>query len=345
MSRCSPGAATVVLLCSVMPSVSTRVPRNRWFPTVASPLLLLVLAVGDATAQTIPAICAIDMGSNSFRRIVGSYEGGRYVQQSIEVLTLGVGDDVARHGRITDAKLAEIAAALAAFRASCEKGRAAPVVAIGTAAFRQASNGQRVVDLAAKLGISMEIASERRESELAYLVGSLGRDEHAVIDNGSRSIELVSKRGGVLRHQVLNLGYRAAYETFFADATDPAAAIGAFRNQLRQHTSKAAFMKGMKALVGVEFGEMANALFEPAAVEGRVFTLAQLKQKLDDIARAPGAEFEALKKRGDIDRAVPRLVVAATLTEDFGYSEFQLTERELGVGLIIESRMRPRAPR
>ena len=39
----------------------------------------------------------------------------------------------------------------------------------------------------------MEIATEKRESELAYLVGSLGRDGYAVIDNGSRSIELVAK--------------------------------------------------------------------------------------------------------------------------------------------------------
>ena len=29
-------------------------------------------------------ICAIDMGSNSFRRIVGSFENGRYEQRSIE---------------------------------------------------------------------------------------------------------------------------------------------------------------------------------------------------------------------------------------------------------------------
>ena len=117
-------------------------------------------------------------------------------------------------------------------------------------------------------------------------------------------------------------------------ASDPAAAVLGFQKQLRQHSAKAAFMKGMKTLVGVEFGEMANALFEPAPVEGRVFTLAQLKQKVDDIARLPAAEFAALKRRRDIDRALPRLVVAATLTEDFGYSRLQLTERELGSGLI-----------
>src|SRR5687767_9144715 len=95
-------------------------------------LLSLVSVGADAAAAT----CAIDMGSNSFRRIVGSFENGRYSQRSIEVRTLGVGDDVAKNGRISDAKLAEIEATLAAFKRSCESDGAAPVVAIGTAAFR-----------------------------------------------------------------------------------------------------------------------------------------------------------------------------------------------------------------
>ena len=62
----------------------------------------------------------------------------------------------------------------------------------------------------------MEIATEQRESELAYLVGSLGQDGYAVIDNGSRSIELVSQRGRGPRYMVFNLGYRIAHEMFFA---------------------------------------------------------------------------------------------------------------------------------
>ena len=141
-----------------------------------------------ASAHAAPAPqCAIDMGSNNFRRIVGSFENGRYEQRPIEPQTLGVGDDLAKNGRISDAKLAEITETLAAFKSSCDKDGATPVVAIGTAAFRDAPNGARAIEAAAKLGIAMEIATEKRESELAYLVGALGQDGHAVIDNGSRS--------------------------------------------------------------------------------------------------------------------------------------------------------------
>ena len=184
----------------------------------------------------------------------------------------------------------------------------------------------------------MEIASEKRESELAYLVGSLGRDGYAVIDNGSRSIELVSKeKGRAPRYLVETLGYRVAYDTFFAAASDPAPASVAFRDRLKQVAEKAPFMKGKTKLVGVEFGEMADLLFPPAPIEGRVFTLDELKRKLHEITTSGSESFQAFKKTKDIDRALPRLAVAASLTEVFGYSRLELTERELGTGLIIEA--------
>jgi exopolyphosphatase/pppGpp-phosphohydrolase len=316
----------------------TRVSR------LAALVLLGILSVtADAAIQPRTPICAIDMGSNSFRRIVGSFDKGRYAQRSIEKRTLGVGDDVTRHGRISDAKLAEIDEALSAFKTSCEKDGAAPVVAIGTSAFREAPNGARAVEIAAKLGIPMEIATEKRESELAYLAGSLGQDGNAVIDNGSRSIELVARNGSATRYVVFNLGYRVAYETFFAPAADPEAAAQAFRDRLRQEALKAPFMKGKKKLVGVEFGEMAEVLFEPAALEGRVFTLHALKQRLHQVTSSGSNEFQILKKKKDLDRALPRLVVAVSLIEEFGYSQLELTEREIGTGLIIEAGMkRPR---
>jgi exopolyphosphatase/pppGpp-phosphohydrolase len=285
------------------------------------------------------------MGSNSFKRMVGSFEKGRYLQRSLEKKTLGVGDDLSRHGRISDAKLVEIGQTLASFQASCAKEGAARALAIGTAAFREAPNGARVVEMAAKLGISMEIASERRESELAYLVGSLGQPGSAVIDNGSRSIELVSHpAGGELHHSVFNLGYRVAWTTFFADARDLAKASLAFREQLVAEAARAPFMRGQRKLIGVEFEEMAQVLFEPAPTEGRVFPLEQLRRKLDEIAALRGLALEKLMQKRDIDRALPRLVVAITFAEAFGYPALELTARELGAGLIIEAGLRRPSP-
>jgi hypothetical protein len=344
-SSSSAGAVRSVDALPVMKIVTSSLTierrNSRLWAWLIALVLIMILPVAAAAREAGKPICAIDMGSNSFRRIVGSFENGRYQQRNTEKMTLGVGDDLARHGRISDPKLADIAKVLSAFKAACEKEGVASVVAIGTAAFREAPNGRQVVEIAASLGIPMEIATEKRESELAYLVASLGQDGFAVVDNGSRSIELVSQESRVQRYVVFNLGYRIAYETFFAAADDPRAAEIAFRNRLRQEVSKASFMKGKTKLVGVEFGEMAEVLFAPAELEGRVFTLQALQQKLREIATSRFDEFKALKKKMDIDRALPRLVVAVFLMEEFGYSRLQLTERELGTGLIIEAGTKP----
>ena len=82
-------------------------------------------------------------------------------------------------------------------------------------------------------------------------------------------------------------------------------------------------------------------MFDPGDIDGRVFTLQQLVQRLDQIRRASPSDFDALKKRTDIDRALPRLVVAAFLTELFGYDRLELTARELGTGLIEAGMKKP----
>jgi exopolyphosphatase/pppGpp-phosphohydrolase len=299
--------------------------------TIAVAMCLLLPSA--AAAQP---ICAIDMGSNSFRRILGSFANGKYTQ-TVDVVTVGVGDDLAAHGRISDAKLVEIERTLSRFKASCDKAGAARISAIGTAAFREAPNANAVVTLAKRLGIPMEVATERRESELAYLVGSLGRDGYAVIDNGSRSIELVARENGEYRYLVFNLGYRVAYEQFFARAADGMSASRALDERLKAEGSRAPFMKGKQKLIGVEFGDMTEVLFARAPLERRVLTLEALKARLRQIVAAGPGAFAALKKRKDIDRALPRLVVAVSMMEALGYTELELTERELGAGLIVEA--------
>ena len=281
-------------------------------------------------------VCAIDMGSNTFRRIVGTFDG-EYLQSHLEERRLGVGDDLAKHGRISDAKLEEIERTLAEFTVACAHDGAAPVVAIGTAAFRDAPNAKVVIDAAAARGVRMEVGTEQRESELAYLVGSLGQEDVAVIDNGSRSIELVADQSGSLHHHVFNLGYRLAFEEYFARAGTAEEAVASFRTVLDQHAARAPFMRGRKRLVGVEFGEMAKVLFPGDDVEGRVFTRDELQQRLDAVSSLDAPGYEKLLKTDDIDRALPRLVVALWALDAFGYSELELTSRELGAGLIIEA--------
>ena len=97
-------------------------------------------------------------------------------------------------------------------------------------------------------------------------------------------------------------------------------------------------MRGEARLVGVEFMEMAKVLFKEVP-DGYAFTLGELRTRLNAIAAA-SSEFWMLKSTEDIDRALPRLVVAVDLMETFGYGELLVTSRQLGAGLIIEAGLR-----
>src|SRR5262245_8467905 len=111
-------------------------------------LAFVVVAAGCQPAA--PArVCAIDMGSNSFRRIVGMFAEGNYTEFRIDSVTIGVGDDVERNHHISEAKLGQISEQLSAFAAACEKDGALNPVAVGTAAFRDAPNGVEAVARAA----------------------------------------------------------------------------------------------------------------------------------------------------------------------------------------------------
>ena len=82
---------------------------------------------------------------------------------------------------------------------------------------------------------------------------------------------------------------------------------------------------------------MIDVLFARGATEGRILTLKELHARVNQITAAGPSGFAALKKTPDIDRALPRLIAAEFLTGEFGYSSLELTERELGTGLIIEA--------
>jgi hypothetical protein len=52
-------------------------------------------------------VCAIDMGSNTFKLILGEMKEGNYVQHHFTKNRLGVGDDMSKTGMISPPKLKE----------------------------------------------------------------------------------------------------------------------------------------------------------------------------------------------------------------------------------------------
>jgi len=266
---------------------------------------------------------------------------GKYIQSSFSKKTMGVGDDMSATGSISAKKLQEIETVLKAWLEECRQAGVESTRAVATAAFREAKNKEEVMAIGKRIGLPIEIASEARESELAYWVGTLGETQQAVIDNGSRSIEFVThdpKTG--YQWKVYNLGYRVSFKKFFEGAKDFPSAKASMEKELRATLDSVSFMKEQKKYVGVEFSEVVDFSFQLDSEKTQVLTLKTLLSKCGEYEKMTAKEFSELKSKPNADRALPRLVVASFFAQKWGYSEMTVVERELGVGLLIERALR-----
>ena len=299
-------------------------------------LLMGLLFTSSTMAADTGLLCAIDMGSNNFRLIVGEMKGGKYLQHHFTKDRLGVGDDMSATGVISLSKLQQIDQTLKKYWADCDSKGIPIRMAVATAAFREAKNKGEVAKIAESLNLPLEIASEERESQLAYLVSTLGKPNFAVIDNGSRSIELVTRSASGYQWDVFNLGYRIAFQQFFESARTFAEADEGYRKALARHLSTASFMKNRDGYMGVEMEDVARYLLAQDRVDGALISLDMVSRKIATLRAMSEVEFSQLKKARDIDQILPRLVVLEQTLITFGYREIQVFERELGVGLIVE---------
>ena len=301
-------------------------------------LLLIGLLFSSSAALSADTglVCAIDMGSNTFKLILGEMKAGNYVQHHFTKSRLGVGDDMSKTGVISPPKLKEIRQMLEKYLAVCDSKGILTRSAVATAAFREAKNQGDVVEIAKSLNLPLEIVSEERESQLAYLVGALGKPNFAVIDNGSRTIELVTRAASDYQWSIFNLGYRIAFQRFFEPAKTFAEADDGYRQVLAPYLVSAGFMKNRDGYAGVEMEDVARYLLSQDRVDGVLISLDTVSRKMAALKAMPEVEFSELKKVKNIDEILPRLVVLEQTLITFGYREIQVFERELGVGLIVE---------
>jgi exopolyphosphatase/pppGpp-phosphohydrolase len=313
-------------------------PASRSTGLMISLLFLVGLLFSSSAALSSDTglVCAIDMGSHNFKLMLGEMKEGKYVQHHYTKNYLGVGKDMSKTGVISPPKLKEIRQRLQKYLAVCDAKGIRTRSAVATAAFREAKNQGDVVEIAKSLNLPLEIASEERESQLAYLVGTLGKRNFAVIDNGSRSIELVTYAAQGYQWSVFNLGYWIAFQQFFQPARTFAEANDRYRQVLAPYLLSAGFMKNRDGYVGVEMQHVVRHLLSRDWADGVLISLDTVSRKIAALRAMPEIEFSQLKKVKNIDAILPRLVVLDQTLITFGYREMRVFERELGVSLIVE---------
>jgi exopolyphosphatase/guanosine-5'-triphosphate,3'-diphosphate pyrophosphatase len=283
-------------------------------------------------------VAALDLGSKTFKAVLGERQGRRVVTRRLGKRQVGLGKDVAGNGGvISDQKLAAAGSALAELKSICEREGSAEILAVATGAVRTARNGEAVLDVARELGIAVEIASGEREAELAYLAATGDEPQKLVCDLGSLSMQLAWQVSGRIESISIAMGYERAYSDFIRDAGDFTQALDAY----------AAFLDGKvgdlrtrsDGLIGLSMNTMACFVTakHKAQVTDRPLSRARIQNKTQALAALTKSGFASLKATiPKADKVLSSLILLDHILERTGHDRAFITESELPVGLIIE---------
>lgn len=178
-------------------------------------------------------IAAIDIGTNTIRLLIGSFENSHLKRIHADRAVTRLGRDLLKTGLLQEDVIQKSILALHDFRNICDTHNVQKITAVGTSALREALNSQDFLNRVKKeTGIAIEIIPGEKEAELT--VKGIFSDNSKfnihdstffIVDIGGGSTEWIVSKGqgsGVkgqehskfLRMGSLPLGAVKLYETF-----------------------------------------------------------------------------------------------------------------------------------
>lgn len=290
-------------------------------------------------------VAVVDVGSNSVRLLLlerltsDGAEGPR-----ITTVT-GLRREAAPDGAVAPGALARLDACLARYAEAIRDAGAPPVVAVGTAAVREAPNAEAIADVIhRRLSTDLVIATGEREAGLAFAGArmALGSDAGPcrVIDIGGASTEvvqgdssgpahLVSLPLGVVRHAGLTVAEARTHAVrLVSEATADFPATGPVVGLAGTVTQAAALVLGY---------------YDPVAIHRMRLSVAQLE---DVLQRAAAVDLAARKAIPGMhpDRAdviVNGLAILLGALEALRADEVVVSERDILDGIAADPLLVP----
>lgn len=141
-------------------------------------------------------VAVIDMGTNTFHLLIAGIEGGtwRILYRDHEPVKTGLAG--INEGFITDSACERAMAAMKRFRKAIDENSVTAIMAFGTSALRNATNGQALADtITQNTGIPIRIISGDEEADLIFegvrAALDVGEDNNLVMDIGAGSVEFI----------------------------------------------------------------------------------------------------------------------------------------------------------
>jgi len=140
-------------------------------------------------------IAIIDIGSNSARLVISNiYKHGSYNMVYNQKEALRLAQKVDSNNMLTEEAFISTLEVMHNFAHMCQLYKVDKTIAVATAAIRNSSNGQELVDkVAQETGLQLHIISGRTEAYISYLgvINTLSTKDGIIFDLGGGSTELI----------------------------------------------------------------------------------------------------------------------------------------------------------
>lgn len=164
----------------------------------------------------------IDLGSNSARLvIVNMFADGHFMVVDELKESVRLGQDMDTDGFLKPQRVAETIKTLKMFKRLCDTQKVEKIIAVATAAVRQAKNQKSFLDeIQVVCGIKISVLSEEEEATLVYrgVINSMDIPKGLILEIGGGSTKIVNyNRRTLLNYAIIPYGALTATNLFFRD--------------------------------------------------------------------------------------------------------------------------------
>ena len=227
---------------------------------------------------------SIDLGSNSTRMLIADITNGTLTTIYKEHQVTRMADKLSESKIISKEATKRVLKVLAGYFKTINKNNVENIQIVGTAALRDATNSQEIIQLIEKkFGFEVDIVSGEEEGVLTSVgvLNSLGSLENfLIVDIGGRSTEFIYDDDKKIVSKSINIGVVSLSELFFDKIPPPEKSVLLAKEYIDNNLLESNLFHG-RLLVGVAgtFTSLASIFLEQTQFNEKEIHLTELKNE------------------------------------------------------------------
>ena len=280
---------------------------------------------------------AIDVGTNSIRMLAAKVQGDKLLPLQSKMKTTRIGQGVGSSRKLLSEPMARSLKTLQEYSAALQEIGVDGLRIVATSAVREAVNAPEFIEMAARIGLSVEIISGETEAQLSFtgVTRGLGDvSDPTVLDIGGGSTEFIWVDSNRIQVRSVPLGAVKLAENPLALSELPILYAGVLAELLNRKESSLVGVGGtVTTLAAIE---QRLAVYQPERVHGFILQRSVVENLLKSLSALSVAERRTVvglqPERADIILAGTALLLE--IMERTGQSKLVVSESDLLQGII-----------